>query len=479
MATSLMGAPATSPQNGLMAPSNTIKPSQTLPSVSQTNSNFMAQNPQYGYNGQSNPTSLPSSSMGQLYRNGMVATPNANAVPSQQTAAQNQGWSTTAPVQTSPASPMTPTSSNTQTNTNASTAPQGAYGQVVSNLQNQGTGGNAGSTASQNFQMNQATSPTPASTAINGLYGIATNQTPEVLAAKQQYNTLAQQSPILQAELAGNPNIASEVASGRGQVLGQQLAGQLQGAAQNVQNALTGESQQITAGNNAGNIALGGQSQQITAAQQAGQQALSLQSNQITALQNAGYLVKPYQNGYVVIDPTTGQAVNPYGASSAAFSGGGVGASENQGAQYQNNSATLAALTGSTDGTGTSGMIGNFNGALQQADTNTSAINLGNALLQGLSANTSGAYAGLQNNFQNILAQYAKILGQQTVNQLMTSSQGGTIADFFNSLTQQANLIQGALQTAGTGQTSSAPSSSSTSNATQSNQSNTQPVGFF
>lgn len=114
-------------------------------------------------------------------------------------------------------------------------------------------------------QGNQSTN-----TATNGLLGIASAPSAAVTAAEDQYNKLAQESPILQAEVAGNPNVAAEVSSGRGQVLGNQLSGQLQGAAQNVQNALTGQGQQITANTNAANIGLGAQSNQISAQNAAG-----------------------------------------------------------------------------------------------------------------------------------------------------------------------------------------------------------------
>lgn len=101
---------------------------------------------------------------------------------------------------------------------------------------------------------------------VGTLQNQATGQSPEVLKAEQQYNQLAQQSPILQAEVAGNPNVASEVASGRAQVLGNQLAGQLQGASQNVTNALTGQGQNITAGTNAASAAQAQQSAQQSSA---------------------------------------------------------------------------------------------------------------------------------------------------------------------------------------------------------------------
>lgn len=135
--------------------------------------------------------------------------------------------------------------------------------------------------------------------ASNGLLGIAASPSSAVTAAQDQYNKLAHESPILQAEVSGDPNVAAEVSSGRAQVLGNQLSGQLQGAAQNVQNALGAQGQQITAGTNAANTGLGAQ------------------SNQITAQSNAGNLTQPQANAAFFGSPVSGNTV-----------GSGVGGSD-------------------------------------------------------------------------------------------------------------------------------------------------------
>ena len=89
-------------------------------------------------------------------------------------------------------------------------------------------------------------------TAQQGLQGIAQNQTPDVMNAKNQYNQFAQASPITLANVANNPNVANEVSVGRGAQLGQVLSGEQQALGQNVTNALAGQNQQISAGQNAG-----------------------------------------------------------------------------------------------------------------------------------------------------------------------------------------------------------------------------------
>ncbi len=311
---------------------------------------------------------------------------------------------------------------------------KGLYGTVVGQLANQqGSPYNqaTGGAINNLFQQSQNN---PASGAQGLLQGIAEKGTPQVDQMTKNIKGLQQ----TQTEIANNPNLASEVASGRGQA----LTGQINAAQTGLSNALQQQGQQINAAGNAGQLGLTSQSQQIGAAQGAGSLAQTGQGQSQSALGAAAGYTAPHFNGYVAIDPLSGAAMNPGGASSAAFAGGGIGESERLGAKTQENAATLGALTGSVDGNGQSGMVGDFNSALQKAGTNAQSVNLANALSQGLNANTSGAFAGLQTNFQNILGQYAKVLGAQTVNSLMTSAQNQTIAQFFDSLTNQVKQIQ-------------------------------------
>lgn len=356
--------------------------------------------------------------------------------------------------------------SNNQ-NTNNQTPPPvqpqdtNTLSQAQGGLLQYGTGsGNNAVNAATGYLQGQANGNNPAQSSINGLQGIAQNQTQGVIDAQKQYSDFAKASPFMSSDVRNNPNVAAEVSVGRGQALGQTLSAEQQALASNVSNALGAQGQQITAGNDAGSLALTGQGQQIGAATNAGTLGYNQQGQQIGALGTAGSISQPVAGpGGVLMYP---QNIGPAGqGGNSAFGGGQANANVGLGASYQNNSATLGALTGSNDGSGNSGMVGDFNSALQQSGLNSSSVNLGNALKQGLSANTSGQFAGLQNNFQNVLAQYAKILGAQTVNQLMTSSNNQTIAQFFASLSKEAQSVQQGNYSAGTGQSQSNQNNSS------------------
>lgn len=119
--------------------------------------------------------------------------------------------------------------------------------------------------------------------AATGLLGIAQNGSNDVRQMTQNIKGLQQ----TQAEIANNPNVASEVASGRGQA----LTGQIQAAQTGLSNALQGQGQQITAGTNAGSI---GNTQQ---------------SNQIGALSSAGGLAAPQAGASFFGSPTSGGLV--------------------------------------------------------------------------------------------------------------------------------------------------------------------------
>lgn len=107
-------------------------------------------------------------------------------------------------------------------------------------------------------------------TAVSGLQGIATNQTPEVKKAQEEYSRFSKASPFMLSDVKNNANVAAEVSVGRGQALGQTLSAEQQALQGNVANALAGQGQQITAGNEAGQMAQGQQTAQIGAAGTAG-----------------------------------------------------------------------------------------------------------------------------------------------------------------------------------------------------------------
>ena len=297
-------------------------------------------------------------------------------------------------------------------NTQANTKPYTAVTNAATASQANATGQNQ--TPAQ--QVNQGNIQQGAQTSAD----ISQNQTPAVTNAENQYNSLAKNSPILQAEVAGNPNIAAEVASGRGQALGNQLAGQLQGAAQNVTNTLQGQGQQVTAANNQGNLGVSGQSNQNTAASNAGSIANTAQGNQIGAQQNAAsnLLNSLTQQGYVIINKTTGQPLSNEGAMSAAFTGGATGQSENIGAQTQTYTAAQQQARNLT---------GQLSQVISSYNINPNDVNALNGLAQKWAANTSNPqYATFNNLINDISNSYAQVL----------TPTGGNVTDYKTKIAQ-------------------------------------------
>lgn len=184
---------------------------------------------------------------------------------------------------------------------------------VASSLAN--TQPSAGTTNAVSYLQGQATGNNPAQGNINTLTGIGQNQTPAVQQAFNAYSNFNAANPLTQSAQAALP-MAALISSGRGQILGNQLAGEQQGLANTYNAAVTGEGQQISAANAAGGQQLTGQQQQIGAANNAGGLANTAQSNQITAQQNAGQLTQPQLGQY-------GQSYyNPLTAGSASGSQG-------------------------------------------------------------------------------------------------------------------------------------------------------------
>ena len=134
-------------------------------------------------------------------------------------------YDNTPPVQTPPAPTGTPFSNTVNAGVGASA---NSYGQGTSNV-NTGTG----------MTMNAVNNPNPnIATAQSGLLNIAANQTPEVKNAQSEFNTFSKANPYLVGNV-GN-NVAAEVASGRGQILGNELSKEQDALGLNVQNALQG-----------------------------------------------------------------------------------------------------------------------------------------------------------------------------------------------------------------------------------------------
>ena len=391
-----------------------------------------------------------------LANGNMIATPNANTTLGQYQAAQNAGWS---PAQT-PGGAMT----GANTGTNNGTSNGTMYGTAQQGLTNYGTGsGNSNvNTAIGNSQQvanNQGTYAPQIQSAIGTLGNISQNQTPQVNQAYNNLSEFSKSNPLLQAGFMNNPNLTADVATGRGQILGNQLSGEQNALGNIYSSALQGQSQQIGAAQDTSQQGQAAQGQQLGAANQVGNLAQSQQSQQLGALSVVSAPVAG--PGGVLYNPQSVNNSYPGGAG-AAFTGGQAGAEVSAGTSYQNNIAPLNALTGTDDGTGSGGMTGDFLNSLQSAGLNAGTVNIGTALTQGLSANTSGPYASQQTAFQNIMSQYGKILGAQTVNGLLQSSSGQTIAQFLQTLSNQAQQVQKGYQAAG-GQNSGNQSTNTTS----------------
>lgn len=249
--------------------------------------------------------------------------------PSQPTQGITQGAT---PSLTTPVAPINTSS----TSNSANSGLIGSFPSLVSSLSSSGNGSPQNAQTAQTGLISQSNSLNPANGSIQGLSGIAQNQTPAVTAAEDDYNKFAQSNPYMLAAQS-NPNVASDVASGRSSLLGQTFASELSAKQAAISNALAGQGQQITAGTNAGNLGLTGQAQQIGALGNAGDQALTGESQRIGALGNATSLAAPHFNGYVGIDPQTGSAINPGGAATAAVAGNLIDANATSASGLQGN----------------------------------------------------------------------------------------------------------------------------------------------
>ena len=188
--------------------------------------------------------------------------------------------------------------------------PPSTFGGSTTGLLNIGAGAASGgvnnAASSLQSQANMDTSNPQSSTnqrnaqTVQGLLtGFAGGQSPEVIKAEQDYNKFAQDNPYMLAAQS-NPNVAADVASGRDALLGRTFAAEQAAKAQQVQNALTGQAQQIGAAENAGTQALTGQQNQISAANSAGNLGVAQQGAQTTALGNAATQTHPEQLPYGV-----------------------------------------------------------------------------------------------------------------------------------------------------------------------------------
>ena len=279
-------------------------------------------------------------------------TPASNTLPAGQNAPVAQASYSGGQAVTTPTAPITPGASNgtpasgnnnsvmtpggsfttagtTQTNIPASQTVgsngviggnNGLWGSTVTNLAN--TAPSSGVTTAQTNLNNQATGNNPAQTNIDTLTGIGQNQTPAVTGAYDALANFNQADPLTKSAQANLP-MAALISSGRGQILGNQLAGVQQGLANTYNAAVTGEGQQVSAANAAGGQQLTGQQQQITAANNAGNLANTAQSNQISGQLGAQGATQPVSTPYnaPLTSPQTGTAVNGGGTNSLPADG--------------------------------------------------------------------------------------------------------------------------------------------------------------
>ena len=258
--------------------------------------------------------------------------------------------------------------------------------------------GNPG--AYQTWLQNQATSATPAQGAISTLNNIAQNGSPQV----QQQNQNVQGLLNVQNEIANNPNLAAEVASGRGQAIG----GEINAAQQGVQNALAQQNQQITAGNEAGNLGLTGQSQQLGAENNAANLGLTQQGQQILAGSSAGQLSQPVTGPGGVLG--TPQSVQPF-TSSGAGSNSGVGGGIAQGNVQSASTLTQGINEDTTNKNSLDATFNYLNSTTQGFDANTPIL----TQLQQKAASTIGGPQALA-QYQQTIDALTKLGAQYGIN---------------------------------------------------------------
>jgi hypothetical protein len=326
----------------------------------------------------------------------------------------------------------------------ASQSPQnnGLFGQAIYNLSN--TQPNQTTTAANQSLLGQANGQNPANQNIQNLQNIAQNGSPIVQQTQENVRGLQ----LAQGEIANNPNVAAEVASGRGQALNSEI----NSAQTAMNNALAQQGQQIKAGQAAGGQQLTGQQQQIGAAQNAGGLANTAQANQITGQTNAAgnAFNNVAQNGYVLINKATGQPVQGGSAGSAAFQGGQIEAQNAQGTQ--STQMTSALQQGQNLGSQLKDLISTFN-------INPNDINAVNSGIQAIARNTSSTqYKALENLVTDIVATYSQILtpGSSTdtarataASLLDASAKGSSIITALNSLDSQAQAKIAGVPTGG------------------------------
>lgn len=395
----------------------------SLPTTQSLMQKFQTDNLQYGYNGKANPgpnANIPLSTQQQTDI-GKQNTFQQSLIKPAATVAQ-------------PASPVTSSPAYTPPNNAAGSVFKGFTGIGA------GTSGAASNTPLyQDWLTQQANKSTPAQPSISGLQNIAQNQSPEMNKATQNVKGLQQ----VQSEIASNPNIASEVASGRGQA----MTGQIQAGETALQNALAGQSQQIAAGQSAGALGLQGQQQQIGAQEAGAGLGLTQQGQQISGLQGAAGLAQPASQFGVLTNIMNGQPISGGTPQQASFAGGRAQGAIGQGSSYQNNLGSIA------QGQSQANALGSL---LTQNGVNPSDIPAANAAYRAWAnlAKSDPRYQSLHNILNGINEAYSKVLGQAIDVESLIGQQNGDMMKVINDLNARAIAANEQLKNQGTGQTS-------------------------
>lgn len=273
--------PASNPNNISQNQSNPIQNQGTLTKLA--NGGVTAGSGSYAGNPKNNPyytQPTKSTGGGTAVSNGMGYAENGAPIGNNQNSMITPGGGTATPG--SYVAP-TPQYQNASSNIQTQGIP-GVWQTVLNNLAN--TQPSSATSNAYNYLQGQAQGNNPAQQNINTLTNLGQNASPAVNTANQNFGNFMSGSGQLLNEIKSDPGLAAAVSTGIASNVAPALATTGSTLAQQVQNALTGQGQQIGAATAGGSQQLTGQNQQITAANNAGQLGNTAQQNQITA-QNA------------------------------------------------------------------------------------------------------------------------------------------------------------------------------------------------
>lgn len=369
-----------------------------LPTVSQFNNNFMANNPQYGYNGKPNPTSSQSFSLagannpmknvssvagafnfGQTANNMSSTTPMGAPAKAPQTASpvntiQPSQVKPTSQTQTAPVGNATTASTSTGLVGSPSAINPNTYGQAATGLLNAGD-----LSKDAGYQK---------------LLG--------------EYNNISQSAPEAQRTIMNDTT---------------------RGIPNTVEQSRLGETSQTY-------------SAQLAAKQAEISNYLSARGQSIGALGSAANATAPSQvsPGNFYVNPLTGQDVS--GGSINPFTGGQRQAQVTLGQQSVANNANID---------GARNLSSQFNSMLSSVPGfNQNDTALANAFVQAYQNNTSNPqFPQLQTTFNSILNAYRPIIGDAGISTLLTAARGSTMSALIASLDRQASAVNAGNYSAG------------------------------